>query len=103
MLTFVRIECRALRSLSTEKTHHYYYTLEEQTQLLLTTSITCVYGESPVPREKIIKETANSLLENIHYICASNQANYLQLSKPTVNDLMVLGKKGVVVYDSFLK
>ena len=50
-----------------------------------------------------LPRNTNSLLENIHFICASNQANCLQLSKPIVDDLMVLEKKGVVMYDGFLK
>ena len=43
----------------------------------------------------------NSRLENIHFICASNQASCLQTAEPIVEDLLVL-ENGVVMFDSLL-
>lgn len=45
----------------------------------------------------------NSHLENIHFICASNQASCLEIAKPIVEDLLVLENDGVVMFDSLLK
>ena len=44
----------------------------------------------------------NSRLENIHFICASNQASCLQTAEPIVEDLLVLENDGVVMFDSLL-
>ena len=43
---------------------------------------------------------SNSLLENIHFICASNEVDCLVLSKPIVDDLILLEEEGVVMYDA---
>jgi len=45
----------------------------------------------------------NSQLENIHFICASNQISCLQMAEPVVDDLLALEKKGIVVYDELSK
>ena len=44
----------------------------------------------------------HSRLENIHFICASNQASCLQTAEPIVEDLLVLENDGVVMFDSLL-
>ena len=59
------------------KRHTDYYILEESTQVLPITSITCVYGESPFPREKIIKETASGMIETITEEVATRTKHYL--------------------------
>lgn len=45
----------------------------------------------------------NSHLSNIHFICASNLANCMQMSQPIVQDLLALENDGMLMYDAHLK
>lgn len=45
----------------------------------------------------------NSHTCSIHFLCASNKVDCLQLVKPIVDDLLVLQNEGVITYDAFLK
>jgi len=45
----------------------------------------------------------NSRLDNIHFLCASNNVGCLQMAKPLVDDLVKLEKEGLHVYDAYLE
>ena len=50
-----------------------------------------------------LPRAVNSHLDNIHFLCASNKANWLQMTKPLVADLLELEHKGLVMYDAYLE
>lgn len=43
----------------------------------------------------------NSNLNNIHFLCASNLADFMQMSQPIVDDLLALENDGILTYDAF--
>ena len=45
----------------------------------------------------------NSQLNNIHFICASNLADCMQMTQPMVEDLLTLENDGILMYDAHLK
>ena len=45
----------------------------------------------------------NSQLENIHFICCSNEASAIEMADPIVKDLLRLETQGIVAYDAHLK
>ena len=45
----------------------------------------------------------NSHLENIHFLCASNKVDCLEMANALVGDLNVLERDGILLYDAFLK
>lgn len=47
-----------------------------------------------------LPKSANSQLENIHFICASNTVDCLKMADPIVEDLLVLENEGVFMYDA---
>lgn len=47
-----------------------------------------------------LPKSVNSQLENIHFMCASNTVRCLELVDPIVDDLLVLEKEGVMMYDA---
>ena len=47
-----------------------------------------------------LPRSINGYLENIHFISASNQADWLSQAKPLVDDLLVLEDEGMVMYDA---
>jgi len=49
-----------------------------------------------------LPKSANHQLENIHFICASNRVGCLKMTDPLVNDMLVLEKEGVVMYDAHI-
>ena len=49
-----------------------------------------------------LPKTTNHQLENIHFICASNRVDCLKMAEPVVDDLFLLEKKGIVMYDAHL-
>jgi hypothetical protein len=44
----------------------------------------------------------NSRLHNIHFICCSNKCAVLDMTKPLVDDLIMLESRGVEVHDALL-
>ncbi len=47
-----------------------------------------------------LPRSTNSQLENIHFICASNKVDCLNMAEPVVEDLLVLENDGMLMYDS---
>lgn len=45
----------------------------------------------------------NAQLYNIHFVCCSNKANMLEMSKPVASEMMLLEDKGIIAYDAFLE
>ena len=45
----------------------------------------------------------NSQLENIHFICCSNETSGVEMTAPIVEDLIGLEMDGIIVYDAYLK
>ena len=45
----------------------------------------------------------NSQLENIHFICCSNETSSIEMAEPIVKDLSRLETHGIIVYDAHLK
>ena len=45
----------------------------------------------------------NSKLQNIHFICCSNQCSVNDMTQPLVQDLQILQSRGIVAYDALLK
>ena len=47
-----------------------------------------------------LPKSINSHLENIHFLCASNRVNCLQLAEPIVDDLLLLEEQGEFMFDA---
>lgn len=50
-----------------------------------------------------LPRAVNSHLENIHFLCSSNKADWLQMAKPLVDDLLELERRGLAMYDAYLE
>ena len=44
----------------------------------------------------------NAKFKNIHFVCASNRVNFLEMANPVINELLML-ERGVMMYDAFWK
>ena len=45
----------------------------------------------------------NHHLENIHFLCASNNVTSLEMAQPIMNDLLKLEEEGLVTCDAYLR
>lgn len=50
-----------------------------------------------------LPRAVNSHLENIHFLCASNQVECLKMTDPLVNNLLALENDGIITYDAYYK
>ena len=45
----------------------------------------------------------NAKLENIHFLCSSNNVSALEMAGPIVDDLLQLEKEGIIAFDAHLQ
>jgi len=50
-----------------------------------------------------LPQAENSQLENIHFICCSNETSSIEMAEPIVKDLSRLETHGIIAYDAHLK